>query len=190
MKSSDHPRPVVLAFAGPNGSGKSTITAGVPIAGTYVNADDIKKRLGVSDMEAAKLAEAQRHALLENGADFTFETVLSTDRNLLLLKEAAARGFDVQCLYVLTRSADINVARVKKRVLGGGHDVPEEKILARYSRALALLPELVKVCDFLAVYDNSLDEPTLIFRKDGGAREIFPCRLWSLNELIELFGVD
>jgi predicted ABC-type ATPase len=58
-------RPVVLAFAGPNGSGKSTITSGVPVVGVYVNADDIKKQFGVSDMDAAKLAEAQRRALLE-----------------------------------------------------------------------------------------------------------------------------
>jgi predicted ABC-type ATPase len=193
MENNNRPRPVVLAFAGPNGSGKSTITAGVPIVGAYVNADDIKKQLGVSDMDAAKLAEAQRRALLENDADFTFETVLSTDRNLLLLKEASKRGYDVQCLYVLTRNAEINAARVKKRVLGGGHDVPEEKIKERYRRALALLPELVKVCDFLAVYDNSHDAavgaPDLIFRKAGNAWEIFPNELWSLDELKRLFGI-
>jgi predicted ABC-type ATPase len=179
----------VLAFAGPNGSGKSTITAGVTIVGAYVNADNIKKQLGVSDMDAAKLAEAQRRTLLENGANFTFETVLSTDRNLSLLKEAAARDYDVQCLYVLTRSADINVARVRKRVLGGGHDVPEDKIRERYHRALALLPELVRVCDFFATYDNSRDEPDLIFRKEGGAWELFPNELWPLDELKALLGV-
>ncbi|MDR1245890.1 MAG: zeta toxin family protein, partial [Clostridiales Family XIII bacterium] len=190
MENNDRPRPVVLAFAGPNGSGKSTITAGVPIVGAYVNADDIKKQLGVSDMDAAKLAEAQRRALLENDADFTFETVLSTDRNLSLLKEASKRGYDVQCLYVLTCNAEINVARVRKRVLGGGHSVPEEKIKERYRRALALLPELVKVCDFLAVYDNSRNAadgaPDLIFQKDGNVWEIFPNELWSLDELKKL----
>jgi Uridine kinase len=36
-------KPIVLAFAGPNGSGKSTVTRGLPVLGTYVNADDIKK---------------------------------------------------------------------------------------------------------------------------------------------------
>jgi predicted ABC-type ATPase len=85
------------------------------------------------------------------------------------------------------------VARVRKRVLGGGHDVPEEKIRERYSRALALLPELVKTCDFLAVYDNSRNAadgaPDLIFRKDGSAWEIFPSELWSHDELKRLFGV-
>jgi predicted ABC-type ATPase len=193
MENNNRPRPVVLAFAGPNGSGKSTITAGVPIVGAYVNADDMKKQLGVSDMDAAKLAETQRRALLENDADFTFETVLSTDRNLSLLKEASKRGYEVQCLYVLTRNSEINVARVRKRVLSGGHDVPEEKIKERYRRALALLPELVKVCDFLAVYDNSRNAadgaPDLIFRKDGSAWELFPSELWPHDELKRLFGV-
>jgi predicted ABC-type ATPase len=193
MDRNDRSRPVVLAVAGPNGSGKSTITAGVPIVGAYVNADEIKKQLGVSDMDAAKLAEAQRRALLENDADFTFETVLSTDRNLLLLKEASKRGYDVQGLYVLTRNAEINVARVRKRVRGGGHDVPEEKVRERYHRALTLLPEFVKVCDFLAVYDNSRDAadgaPDPIFRKNDCAWEIFPNELWSLDELKKLFGV-
>jgi predicted ABC-type ATPase len=194
MESNDRPRPVALAFAGPNGSGKSTITAGVSIVGAYVNADDIKKQLNISDMDAAKLAEAQRRALLENGVDFTFETVLSTCRNLSLLKEALERGYDVQCLYMLTRSPEINVARVRKRVLGGGHSVPEEKIRERYRRALTLLPKLVKICDFLAVYDNSRDAadaaPDLIFRKDGDAWEIFSSELWPVAELKKLFGVN
>jgi predicted ABC-type ATPase len=193
MEINDRLRPVVLVFAGPNGSGKSTITAGVPIVGAYVNADDIKKQLGISDIDAAKLAEAQRRSLLENEADFTFETVLSTDRNLYLLKEAAKRGYDVQCLYVLTRNPEINVARVRKRVLSGGHSVPEEKIRERYRRALALLPELVKVCNFLAVYDNSRNAecggPRLILRKNNSGWEIFPNELWIYDELKELFGV-
>lgn len=189
VERSNRPHPVVLAFAGPNGSGKSTITAGVPIVGAYINADDIKKHLFISDMDAAKLAESQRRTMLENGADFTFETVLSTDRNLSLLKEASARGYDVQCLYVLTRNPEINVTRVKKRVMSGGHDVPEEKIRERYYRALELLAELVKVCDFLAVYDNSCAVPNMIFLKDNDAWEIFPNELWPRDELERLFGV-
>ena len=189
VERSNRPHPVVLAFAGPNGSGKSTITAGVPIVGAYINADDIKKHLFISDMDAAKLAESQRRTMLENGADFTFETVLSTDRNLSLLKEASTRGYDVQCLYVLTRNPEINVTRVKKRVMSGGHDVPEEKIRERYYRALELLAELVKVCDFLAVYDNSCAVPNMIFLKDNGAWEIFPNELWPRDELERLFGV-
>lgn len=41
----------------------------------------------------------------------------------------------------------INVLRVKLRVESGGHDVPEEKIISRYDRALVLVKDLVKICD-------------------------------------------
>ena len=40
-------KPIVLAFAVPNGSGKTTVTRRLPVVGTYVNADDIKKEYGL-----------------------------------------------------------------------------------------------------------------------------------------------
>ena len=73
--------PEIVVFAGPNGSGKSTITMLARIAGTYINADDIKKIDSCSDLEAAVKAEAKREYMLETKQDFTFETVLSTDLN-------------------------------------------------------------------------------------------------------------
>jgi len=56
-------KPIVLAFAGPNGSGKSTVTRGLSVLGTYVNADDIKKEYNLSDLEAAEQADQLRNSL-------------------------------------------------------------------------------------------------------------------------------
>ncbi len=181
-------RPVVLAFAGPNGSGKSTVTRSFTPTGTYINADDLKKEYGLTDLEAARQAESVRRALLEKGADFSFETVLSTDRNLLLLREAKTRGYEVQCIYVLTRDENVNVARVRARVAAGGHDVPEEKIRARYHRALALLPQLIGVCDKILVYDNT-EMPVLIFSKETAFSEIFPNTHWTKAGLKKLLSL-
>jgi len=125
-------KPVVMVFAGPNGSGKSTFTRQIPHYGVYINADDLKKEYALTDIEAAQRAEALRNRLVEKKADFTFETVLSTERNLLLLRKAKEQGYEVHCIYVLTCNADINVARVRGRVCEGGHDVPEDKIRSRY----------------------------------------------------------
>ena len=122
-------KPIVLAFAGPNGSGKSTVMRAIPIHGTYVNADDLKKEYNLTDLEAAVQAERIRNILLDSGMDFSFETVLSTERNLLLLKKAKECGYEVQCIYVLTCDENINVARVKSRYAAGGHDVPEDKAI-------------------------------------------------------------
>ena len=80
--------PEVIVFAGPNGSGKTTITRMAKTVGVYINADDIKKSNSCSDLEAALKAEELREFMIEKNKDFTFETVLSTDRNLKLLKKS------------------------------------------------------------------------------------------------------
>ncbi|MDR1563941.1 MAG: zeta toxin family protein [Oscillospiraceae bacterium] len=181
-------RPTVLAFAGPNGSGKSTVTRSLPVLGTYVNADDLKAKYKLSDLEAAQQSEAIRNELLNRQADFSFETVLSTDRNLLLLKKAKEKGYDVQCIYILTCDENINVARVRARVVQGGHSVPEDKIRSRYHRALALLTDLIEVCDKILIYDNSVT-PTLIFKKENGVPECYPNELWPEDKLKALLEV-
>ncbi len=96
--------PEVMFFAGPNGSGKSTITGMAKVVGQYINADDIKRASLCTDLEAAQKAEHLRREMLNGGRDFTFETVLSTDRNLKLLREAKARGYFVRGIYVLTQT--------------------------------------------------------------------------------------
>lgn len=178
---------MVLVFAGPNGSGKSTAAQDFRISGVYINTDNIKRELGLTDLEAAQRAELLRNELLDSYADFTFETVLSTERNLSLLQKAKDRGYEVQCVYVLTHDVNINVSRVRDRVADGGHVVPEDKIRARYFRALELLPQLINVCDKIAIYDNS-DMPSLIFRKEDGRSKIFRNKYWSKEALLKLLG--
>ena len=152
-------KPEVVVFAGPNGSGKSTITELLKPPMDYINADEIKKNIKCSDLEAAQLAEKQREGHIEHTDEFCFETVLSTRRNLDLLIKAKERGYFIRCYYVLTADPMINVWRVKSRVESGGHDVPEEKIIQRYDRALELIKELVKICDICHIYDNSGNKP-------------------------------
>lgn len=66
--------------------------------------------------------------MINDKKDFTFETVLSNDRNLLLLQKAKEQGYFVRGIYVLTSNVDINIARVQAKKALGGHGVPEEKI--------------------------------------------------------------
>ena len=132
--------PEVMVFAGPNGSGKSTITRMAKTVGEYINADDIKKTTLCTDLEAAVKAEELREEMLQKKKDFTFETVLSTERNLKLLVRAKESGYFVRGIYVLTKDVGVNVARVNVREVLGGHGVPEDKIRSRYIKALALIP--------------------------------------------------
>lgn len=86
-------KPEIVVFAGPNGSGKSTFTELLKPPIDYINADEIKKNMKCSDLEAAQIAEKQREEHLANMQEFCFETVMSTDRNLNLLKRAKAMGY-------------------------------------------------------------------------------------------------
>lgn len=120
---------------------------------------------------------------------FTFETVLSTDRNLKLLKRAKENGFFIRCIYVLTSNPDINIARVESRVENGGHSVPEDKIRSRYEKALKLIPELVAVCDILHIYDNSV-LPFRIFKKRKTEYFYWENEDWSKTEIRHLAGIE
>lgn len=140
-------KPEVVVFAGPNGSGKSTFTELLKPPMDYINADEIKKNLKCSDLEAAQLAEKQREEYIEQMNEFCFETVLSTERNLRLLERAKEKGYFIRCYYILTADPAINIWRVKSRVESGGHDVPKEKIISRYDRASGLVKDVVRVCD-------------------------------------------
>ena len=181
--------PEVIVFAGPNGSGKTTITKMAKIVGDYINADDIKKTTLCSDLEAAVKAEELREKMIEEKKDFTFETVLSTDRNLLLLKKAKEQGYFVRGIYVLTSNADINVARVSAREALGGHGVPEEKIRQRYERALKLIPQMVEVCDVLHIYDNT-DAPFRIFKKRKDVYFRWTNKFWGEADIAALTGIQ
>lgn len=181
--------PEVIVFAGPNGSGKTTITGMAKTVGDYINADDIKRTILCSDIEAAQKAEELREKMILEKKDFTFETVLSTDRNLLLLKKAKEQGYFVRCIYVLTANADINVARVSARQAIGGHGVPEDKIRSRYSKALALIPQLVEVCDILHVYDNT-KEPFRIFKKRKDVYFHWENKYWDFEKISDLTGIN
>ena len=181
--------PEVIVFAGPNGSGKSTITRMAKTVGEYINADDIKRTTLCSDLEAAIKAEELRESMIVQKKNFTFETVLSTERNLLLLEKAKEQGYFVRGIYVLTANADINVARVSAREALGGHGVPEEKIRTRYTKALSLIPKLVEVCDILHIYDNTV-EPFRIFKK---RKDIYYCwsnEYWNKEDIQKLCGIN
>ena len=180
--------PRLLVFAGPNGSGKSTVTKGVPIIGLYVNADEIKRISGCSDLEAAREAEQIRELLLSQRKDFTFETVLSTDRNLDLIRRAKEAGYEICVVFVLTRDCEINVRRVRARVLAGGHDVPEDKIRSRYAKSLNNLSPLVRVADMTRIIDNSGDEPLLICEVERQTVRIWDNDVWSKTDILNLLA--
>ena len=139
------------------------------MCGLYINADEIRRVSGCSDLEAAQEAEQLREIMLSAGKDFTFETVLSTERNLRFLERAREKDCEIYAVFVLTNNSNINVHRVRGRARAGGHNVPEDKIISRYEKSLANLSRLVRIADHTRIVDNSGDRPVMICEVHGTA---------------------
>jgi len=177
--------PEILVFAGPNGSGKSTVTQAWEKVGLYINADDIKVARGCSDLEAAQEAECLRELCFSERRSFTFETVLSTERNIDLLVRAKAAGFLIESVFVLTADPELNVFRVKSRELSGGHSVPPDKIRSRYTKALANISKMLVLSDVFRLVDNTA-QPEILFIKDEAGQQIRPNKYWTVEAIEKL----
>ena len=180
--------PIVLVFAGPNGSGKSTVTKGFDIVGEYINADEIKKEKNCSDLEAAQFATALREDAVYNMRSFTFETVLSSSRNVELLKKAKNFGYQIEIVYVLTADPQINVSRVAQRVKNGGHDVPMDKIISRYYKSLNNISKIIQIADVMWVVDNSTEKAELIIYSKENRISINATSIWKIERIKELIS--
>ena len=156
-------RPSLVLLAGPNGAGKTTLyqnRVAPRFAGPFVNADIIQRdELQDASMEAsyraARIAEARRGEMLKAGKSFATETVFSHPSKLEVIEVARAYGYLVVVMHVGVDSPELSVGRVKSRTEEGGHDVPEEKIRARYERGEPLIREAVLRADRGMVFDNS-----------------------------------
>ena len=180
--------PKIIVFAGPNGSGKSTVSHACEKDGLYINADDIKTTRGCSDLEAVLEAERLRELCFSERRSFTFETVLSTKRNLDLLSRAKAAGFHIESVFVLTANPELNVFRVRSRELSGGHTVPPDKIRSRYTKSLANISKLLVLSDVFRLVDNTA-MPDILFIKDEVGQQIRPNRYWTVEEIEKLTTV-
>ncbi len=151
--------PVIVALAGPNGAGKTTFYhAHLRSTGLrFVNADEIADELDIDAYEAAKLATALRLELMRQRESFIFETVFSdpVGDKMAFLKNALAAGYNVVLCFIGLSSPAISEDRVAIRVSQGGHDVPSEKLAARFPRTLTNLKTAIGVLPVVLIYDNS-----------------------------------
>lgn len=106
-----------------------------------------------------------------------------------LLKRAKDKGYFIRCIYVLTSNPKINVLRVRSRFALGGHDVPKDKILSRYSKALKLIPRLLDICDVCHIYDNT-DEAYRILKKRKEQYFYWESEFWNKKQIEKLVGLE
>ena len=172
-------RPSVVILAGPNGAGKSTFAprllrqASLDV-GLFINADEIAAERSPTDPAGAALAAGREmlsrlHELAEHRQSFAFETTLASRHFAPWLQGLIESGYSVGILFLWLPTADAAVARVKSRVLLGGHDVPEAVIRRRYHRGLRNFFELYQpLATNWRVYDSAVNlDPFLIAAGTG-----------------------
>lgn len=153
-------------LAGVNGAGKSSIGGSKLHAEglEWYNPDEISRALhaqfhdrSLDEINSQVWHEGLRRlkqAIIGN-VDFAFETTLGGDTITKTLLQAVASGVRVNIWYCGLESPELHIERVKARVACGGHDIPEDKIRARFQTSMQNLCLLANVVDQLAVYDNS-----------------------------------
>lgn len=170
--------PILWIIAGPNGSGKSSFYNRTDIEGWggsvwIINPDLLTQRIVEQEhlgVRAANLAAVQRietwlRASIDVHQTVGVETVLSTDKYRPLVLDARKRGFDVRLIYILVRSAELQMERIKTRVVEGGHDVPEDKVQERRIKSFRQLAWFLNNVDEAYIFDNSTGEPEILVTK-------------------------
>jgi predicted ABC-type ATPase len=178
----------IFVLAGVNGAGKSSI-GGAALQARKVpcfNPDLAARTLleanpsltqEAANAQAWEMGRAGLERALAEGLNFAFETTLGARTLPDMLLAGARQGAQVHVWYAGLASPEKHIARVKERVIAGGHDIPEDKVRARYVSSRANLIRLLPHLASLRVYDNSIDgdpkagvrpQPVLVLYLEGG----------------------
>jgi predicted ABC-type ATPase len=151
-------RPVVVAIAGPNGAGKTTFYhAHLQPAGLrFVSVDVLARELNIDAYSAARVADSLRRELLRQRESFVFETDFSdpVGEKVVFLKGCAQAGYATILCFIGASGPEVCEQRVAMRVSQGGHDVPTEKMIARFPRILVNLRIALRELPHVWVFDN------------------------------------
>ncbi|WP_433925822.1 hypothetical protein [Stenotrophomonas nematodicola] len=153
----------ILVLAGVNGAGKSSLL------GTWLEEDGLSwfnpdtftrclvdQGWALDAANAAAWNEGARRLreAMADGSDFAFETTLGGNTIPRLLRDACTTH-EVEIWFCGLDSVALHIERVAARVSAGGHDIPHDKIRARFDSARENLLDLLPHLATLHVYDNS-----------------------------------
>ncbi|MCY3885564.1 MAG: hypothetical protein OXG24_11700 [Gammaproteobacteria bacterium] len=185
-------RPKLVLVMGCNGCGKSAWKRNNydSLPEIYFDQDSVAGGIGDWDKENAR--ERAREIVYEKitecfeaRLDFGFESTFSGRPGVELLERAVANKYQVEGCYIGTRSPDINIERIHRRVvLRRGHYIDPARIPNRWNWSLSNLRKYIGLFDFLEALDNSVEhrdellKPSVQFRAEKG-------KIVFLNEELE-----
>jgi predicted ABC-type ATPase len=183
----------VVVIGGPNGAGKTTAAAElVPstfLIREFVNADEIARGLSPFNPEAqiisaGRLMLERIRTLARTGESFAFETTCAGRGHARLLRTCRESGYRLMLIFLWLPSVKAALERVARRVGEGGHAIPDQVVLRRYSGGLYNMRHVyLPLVDTALIYDNSDKGRGLIAaRTSPGSLVIHDETRWSMIE--------
>lgn len=171
-------RKQVLIIAGPNGAGKTTFARSYLAPQKdkirFINADYIAAGLSpfapeMVAVRAGKIMLEEVQACFQRGENFAIETTLSGKGYLKHIRRWQEAGYKVDLIFLSLKDVSISIDRVARRVLQGGHNIPEPVIRRRFQAGLELFESDYKhAVDEWALCDNS--GPYWVILQQGGKK--------------------
>ncbi len=171
--------PNLYIISGCNGAGKTTasftVLPEILDCREFVNADEIARGLSPFNpdrvaIQAGKIMLKRIDDLLFQQENFAIETTLTTKSYLNMIKVAQRMHYKVTLLFFWLDDVSLAIKRVEKRVIAGGHHIPEDVIRRRYTKGIENLKSFIDLVDNWVVLNNS--ENPFKFIAKGNKNEI------------------
>ena len=121
-----------------------------------------------ADIAAGREVLSRWRQLIGRRANFAVETTLAGIGPIERIRQAKLAGYQIRVYYVAIDTAELNVERVRRRVLQGGHNIPESAIRRRYRRSLANAPVALALADNGSVVDNTFYQAITVLELEAG----------------------
>jgi predicted ABC-type ATPase len=174
-------RPALWLIAGADGVGKTTYAfrhiRSVSGSAHFVNLDEIARGLSplepdIARRSAGRVALGRIAELLAERATLSLETTLAGRAHRRTLEAARAAGFSINLLFFSVPDVATCLARIRRRVAEGGHDVPESDVRRRFERGIDNLPLYLAAVDLWRIVENSGARPRVAAEGRRGCRAL------------------
>ena len=117
----------------------------------------------IAAITAGRVFLAELDRLARSRTSFAFETTLSGRIYSGRLLKWKAVGYRVEIAYLKIGSPELALKRIAARVKQGGHDIPKDDVVRRFSRSWSNFVKVYQpLADAWSVYDNSAETPQLL----------------------------